>query len=102
MIDGKVCSALSTYSSSQSCFLCGATPREMNKPDVIRKKNIDHKTLSFGLSPLHCRIRFMECLLYIAYRLELKTWQAKGEENKKGKQIEKNICRTDLEWRQVS
>lgn len=39
--------------------------------------------MSFGLSPLHSWIRFFECLIHISYKLELKTWQARGEEAKK-------------------
>jgi hypothetical protein len=34
MIDGTVCSALTSTLSSQKCYVCGATPMEMNKPDV--------------------------------------------------------------------
>lgn len=27
MVDGKVCSTLSQYNSSQKCYICGATPK---------------------------------------------------------------------------
>lgn len=30
MVDGKVCSALSQYDPSQKCYICGATPKDMN------------------------------------------------------------------------
>lgn len=82
MIDGKICTSLSSYTSSQTCFLCGVTPKDMNKPEVIATKEIDLKLAAFGLSPLHAWIRFMECLLHIAYRLEVKIWQARGPEIK--------------------
>lgn len=79
MIDGKICLALSSHSSSQCCFL---SAKDMNNPEALSKKKVNDECLSFGLSPLHCRIRFMECILHIAYKLEIKTWQAKGEQNK--------------------
>lgn len=82
MIDGKVCSALSEYSSSQVCYICGAKPSSMNDPIAITNKPIDEKMLSLGISPLHARIRSMECLLHIAYKINIKQWQAKGDKNK--------------------
>lgn len=83
MIDGKVCNALASCSSTQSCYLCGATPREMNQPNIISRKTVDKNYLSFGLSPLHTWIRFLECVLHIAYRIDIKVWQARGAENQK-------------------
>lgn len=84
--DDKVCSAISSYSLSQACFfVCGAIPtKEMNKSQVITEKDYE-KVLTFGLSPIHSWIRFMECMqyLYIAYRLLAKVWQARSPENKK-------------------
>ena len=32
---------------------------------------------------LHAWIRFFECLLHLSYKLPLKKWQARGEEDKK-------------------
>lgn len=82
MVDGKVCNALSNYSSTQTCYICGARTTEMNNASSISKKKVNDKMLEFGLSPLHSWIRFMECLLHIAYRLEIKTWQVRSLENK--------------------
>ena len=82
MIDGKVCNALSAYTSSQVCYLCGATPKTMNKLNALSKHEVDLNMLALGLSPLHAYIRFMECLLHISYRLEIKKWYVSGEENK--------------------
>lgn len=36
----------------------------------------------FGISSLHALIRTMECLLNIAYRLDIKVWQVRGNVNK--------------------
>ncbi|KAL4702683.1 hypothetical protein ACJJTC_018692 [Scirpophaga incertulas] len=64
MIDGKICSALSNVSSSsQTCYICGAKPSEMNKQSLILMKHLDQTALPFGLSPLHSWIRFMEFCL---------------------------------------
>lgn len=93
MIDGKICTALSSVtSSSQTCFICGAKPSELNKPSVILNKIVDERSLTFGMSPLHSWIRFMECVLHIAYKLPIMTWQARGPENKaKVAEVKKNI-----------
>ncbi|KAK9674988.1 hypothetical protein QE152_g40730 [Popillia japonica] len=82
MVDGKVCNALSSCTSTQTCYLCGAKPSEMNNPEVISQKPVNANFLTFGLSPLHSWIRFFECLLHISYKLELKLWQVRGVENK--------------------
>lgn len=45
---------------------------------------------AYGLSTLHLWIRCFECLLHIAYRLPLKTWQVKGDQAKqiiKGRKV---------------
>ncbi|GBM41033.1 hypothetical protein AVEN_180940-1 [Araneus ventricosus] len=52
--------------------------------------------LPLGLSPLHTWIRFFECILHLSYRLEIKSWQARGAENKnkvteKKKQVQEKI-----------
>lgn len=83
MIDGKVCNAVSSCASSQTCYLCGAKPSEMNNICDIPQKNINESFLSLGISPLHAWIRFLECVLHISYKLDIKTWQARGAENKK-------------------
>ncbi|KAF2899462.1 hypothetical protein ILUMI_06712 [Ignelater luminosus] len=51
MADGKACSALSCYSSPQACFLCGATPKDMNKPkaaSIFRSSYIASKHIPKG------------------------------------------------------
>jgi hypothetical protein len=57
-IDGKVCNALTTTLSSQICYVCGATPTEMNKLDVSTRKEVDVIVYEFDLSTLHAWIRF--------------------------------------------
>lgn len=82
MVDGKVCQALSKTASSSSCYICGAKPSEMNNLDIVRQKVENKFSLEFGLSTLHAWIRFMECILHIAYRLDIKKWAARTDSDK--------------------
>lgn len=80
MVDGKVCNTLTGNKSSQTCYICKATPKTMNlEPN---KASIIVENYGFGLSTLHAWIRSFECLLHISYKLNLKSWQAKGSESK--------------------
>lgn len=80
MIDGKVCNALTETRSSQKCFICGATPKTMNDDPVNFYSNEEH--FGFGLSTLHAWIRCFECFLHISYKLNIKKWQARSDEDK--------------------
>ncbi|GBN79834.1 hypothetical protein AVEN_218410-1 [Araneus ventricosus] len=80
IVVGKVCNAVSSCSSTRTCYLCGAKPNEMTKLRVIPKKEVSKEFLSFAISPLHSWIRLMECVLQISYRLKIKTWQARRSE----------------------
>ncbi|XP_046403729.1 uncharacterized protein LOC124169231 [Ischnura elegans] len=77
MINGKVCNAF-TGNPNMRCYICGATAAEMNNLMALRNRPVDVTKYSFGLSTLHCYIRFFECLLHIPYRLEFRKWQARG------------------------
>lgn len=95
MLDGSVGNILSGTNATSRCFICGASPKEMNSEAVLNK-TFPRENLRFGLSTLHCWIRFFECLLHIAYRLPIKSWQVKGE----NKQIvENNKKRIQSEFR---
>lgn len=74
MIDGKVCNALASNNSTQKCYICGATPKTMNQLEV---REVNQETLAWGLSPLHAHIRFMECVLHISYKFEVRKWMAR-------------------------
>lgn len=82
MVDGKVCNSLTNTTATQKCFICGVLPTNMNDIESVIQRSVKEEALSFGISPLHARIRFYECLLHIAYRLDLKKWQVRGDENK--------------------
>lgn len=83
MIDGKVCHSLAECASTQTCYLCGAKPSEINKEKLILEKPVNSNLVSLGLSPLHAWIRLLECILHISYRLDIKSWQVRGAESKK-------------------
>jgi len=74
MVDGKVCNALTGTKSTQRCYICGATPKSMNNLKQIFPENVI-PNYSFGLSPLHALIRSFECLIHIAYRLDIQKWR---------------------------
>lgn len=90
MVDGKVCFNL-TGVSSQRCLICNVGPKDMNKNCEPCNNTLRVQHYSFDLSPLHCRIRFMECVLHISYWLEIKKWQAKTPEEKESVQRRKTF-----------
>ncbi|CAH1962303.1 unnamed protein product [Acanthoscelides obtectus] len=96
MLDGSVGNVLSETNSTMKCIICGATPKDMNTlAGINRPPNVDN--YRFGLSTLHCWIRFFECLLHIGYRLPIKSWQVRGPENKAI--VEANKKRIQAEFR---
>lgn len=99
MIDGKVCTYLSEARSSATCYLCLAKPSEMNNLEGISQKNVSSNMYKFGLSSLHARIKCMECLLHIAYRLDLKKWAVRDDDKiilEKRKKIIQEKFKTEL------
>lgn len=98
MVDGKVCQALTHTPSAASCYICKpkTNPSGMNNIKNIQEKDVDENALTYGLSPLHLRINTMECILHIAYRMKLKTWMVKGNENKKMYNDEKTRIHKEL------
>lgn len=82
MLDGKVANALAENPSTQSCYICKTKPKDLNNLSAVLKKPCNITTFAYGLSTLHAHIRFFECILHISYRLDLKTWQVRGTENK--------------------
>jgi len=83
MIDNKVCNAVTDTKSTLRCYLCGATSKDFNNINDILQKEITETNLQFGISSLHAWIRLFECCLHLSYRLKIKKWQARTEEEKK-------------------
>lgn len=61
----------------------------MNDLSKLDSRVIDEEALQFRVSPLHAKIRFMECILHISYNLSFKKWSAVTENDKTEKQIAK-------------
>lgn len=93
MADGKVWSAL-TDTSGQVCYICKATPKQMNKLDLVCDRSLDKTTLAFGISPLHCWIRCFECLLHISYRIDIKKWRVISKTDKEKVKSRKEIIQS--------
>lgn len=64
-----------TFTSSQTCYICGCTPKQANDIDKVLKLSTNPENFKFGLSTLHAWIRFFECLLHVSFHLDFKTWQ---------------------------
>uniref|UniRef100_A0A2H1VFM7 SFRICE_040898 n=1 Tax=Spodoptera frugiperda TaxID=7108 RepID=A0A2H1VFM7_SPOFR len=75
MIDGKVAQTVTDTASNAVCFICKAKPTEMNDLNRVRTKVVDEAALKVGLSPLHARIKFMECILHISYNKSFQMWR---------------------------
>nr|XP_022904419.1 uncharacterized protein LOC111416597 [Onthophagus taurus] len=60
----------------------------MNQLEVVRKRAIKEKSLQYGLTILHAWIRFLECILHIGYRLNLKAPSKRGATQEQLEDIE--------------
>ncbi|CAH0547004.1 unnamed protein product [Brassicogethes aeneus] len=82
MLDGKTVNILKDTASSQACNVCKATPKDFNNLEVVTKRVCAEETFKYSISVLHAYLRCYEYLLHIAYKLELRQWQARGEQAK--------------------
>lgn len=78
MVDGKTVNTLTDQKSSSSCNVCRAKPKQMNDLPYVMSFPCNEYAFEFGLSPLHCRIRLMECILHISYNRDFKQGSARG------------------------
>lgn len=69
-----------SHKSTQSCYICGAKPSEMNNSVINKQPNPEF--YKYGLSSLHALIKMFECLLHIAYRLDIKKWAIRDKQDK--------------------
>jgi hypothetical protein len=81
MIDWKVCNAITSSSSAQVCYVCAVSPKEMNAIYDTVTRPVDVTAVRFGLSTLHAWIRFFEYFLHVVYQLDIKEWQAHGDDD---------------------
>lgn len=91
LIDGKVLNALTDTTSSQSCPICHATPKQFNDLSNIATDVFLPITgsLQHGISPLHAWIKILECCLNISYRKNIRKWRVSNEVDKKNIRAEK-------------
>ena len=78
MVDGKVCNTLTGTSSTLRCFLCKATSSQFNdiqSMQSMQSRVVDLKGLHFGMSVLHARLRFLDFVLGLAYKISLREEQ---------------------------
>lgn len=80
MVDGKVCNAATDTTSTMRCYICRKTSKDFN--DLKTVNTVNPEALRFGISTLHARIRLLETLLHVAYKLPLKKWQVRGQNEK--------------------
>ena len=97
MVDVKVVNTLTSTSSAQRCYICGATPKFMNNIDEVIKREIRIETAEYGLSPLHAYIRFFEYFLHISYRIDIQKWQARSPTEKES--VARNKTRLQKSFR---
>lgn len=84
LIDGKVLNIVTGTKSMQTCPICHATPKSFNDLSNKSKETFIPNTASlvYGISPLHAWIRVFECCLHLSYRLSVKAWQMRSNEQK--------------------
>lgn len=96
MIDGKICNHLTNTSSSEVCFICQASPKQMNKLDLIYKRPKCTEFYKYGLSTLHAWLRFMECVLNISCNMSFKKWAKRKQEDKDAAKLKKTQIQNDF------
>ena len=69
MVGGKVCNYLTDTLYTLRCFMCKATSSQFRNISEMLNLEIDPETLQFGMSVLHARLRFLEFVLTLVYRI---------------------------------
>ena len=82
MVYGKVVNALTDTASTLRCHICNSTSKDFNDIERMIAKEVDVSKLCYGISSLHAWIRFFEFFLHLGYKLGIKKWQARSEEDK--------------------
>ena len=84
MVDAKVCNSLTNFSYALRCYICSATSSDFNSLPMMYAKEVNLDTFEFGLSVLHARIRFLDFVLHLSYKLPTSVWQARTDEERAG------------------
>lgn len=96
MVDGKMIDDLTENKCHSTCYICSATTSQMNDFDNLKTKKLIESNYAFGISSLHCWIRFMECLLHISYKLEIGKWKACTESDKEKVKAKKSMVQQEF------
>ena len=101
MLDGKATNALTNTSSTLACNICGATSKYMNDISTVTERTVNETALKYGLSTLHCWIRFFEYILHIGYRIDIKKWQARKGDDKEAMKKRKRQIQEEMlkDWK---
>lgn len=85
MIGVKVANVLSNNRSTRSCYCCNLFQTNFNNPELVFNSslNLTPTATNFGLSPLHALMRSMDLFLRLSYKLSIKKYAARGDEEKK-------------------
>lgn len=98
MVDGKIAQTITETSSMAVCCICQAKPSEMNDLQKCANKVKNEDAYRFGLHPLHARIKFMECILHIAYNKNFQSWRT-SKHTKNDHETEKKRIQTEFNER---
>lgn len=85
MVDGSSGNQVTGIISTSRCYICGKTSKEFT--ELEDKREISKDATEFGLSILHVRIKFVESILYLAYKLPVK--KIRKRKTNEEKQIER-------------
>lgn len=100
MIDGKTCNALTYKDSTRSCNICGVGPKYINDLNYIQENCTPNaEYYHFGLSTLHCWIRFFEYILHLSYNLDFEKGSARSVEDKLKKKERKELVQQNIRER---
>lgn len=90
MTNNKICNVSTSTQSAQTCYICKATPKEINNIEKKIPKDVDSTMFRSGLSTLNAQTQFFKCLLHVSYRFPSKT-QLVRNKNKNVIQARKKI-----------
>ncbi|XP_017466057.1 PREDICTED: uncharacterized protein LOC108358983 [Rhagoletis zephyria] len=102
LTDGKVLNILSGIKSCQLCPICGAGPKAFMQTKDVNSAHFKARPdkLKYGISPLHAWIRTLEFVLNVSYRIEVKKWQIRDENEKKIIEARKKLLQKRL-WTEM-
>ena len=78
-IDGKVQTIISSATTfTQCCSACGISQKFMNDLPVVLKQEVKTEILRNSTSTLHAWISLFECVLHIAYKIQIQKWHSRS------------------------